>query len=530
MARATAADRTPAVRAKRDDVLAEWLPLLLLLAVAAAYLYCPAVTASNLSTVPDAVEYATAARRLAVLGRYDIPIGHSAYPPRYPPGFPALVLAPVYRLFPDDLGNGVYAVWCCGLICVGAAWAIGRRIGGPWGGVLAGLAVLGTPEMRHSSRDIMSDVPALALGLITLALWMRVCDRWRWSDLALAGVSIGAAYTMRVVYLAMWLPFAAAAVRRGKEGLPGLAALSFPVALAVAAIGVYNAHTFGQWSRTGYSYWCAVPYDYLWLTFSPAYIRANLASLATTRVAMSAAAGLAGALLLRSREPAALRRLAIFLALGAGPVEVAQLLYFAPGVRFHFLALAGLAILAGGAAGRCVPARFHRHAWAPAALALPLAVWIAGRPDPPSLRRVAAEAIAASTPRNAVIVTAIDAVFLDPYLMPGSDRIIVPVARDVEYASKLITPRRISPLEPPPRSAIDHRAVALLRGGAIDPFPYTAEESPERIAEWIRQGRPVYVDHSFTAARGFWSRPNPAFIEEPVEGLPWLRRLRLVGR
>jgi hypothetical protein len=65
----------------------------------------------------------------------------------------------------------------------------------------------------------------------------------------------------------------------------------------------------------------------------------------------------------------------------------------------------------------------------------------------------------------------------------------------VEYASKVVTWRRVPPpLDPPPASAFDHRAAALLRGGAVEAIPFTADEAPERIAELHRQGIPVYLD------------------------------------
>lgn len=512
-----------------NGLLTVWLPALLLLAVACAYLYCPATTASNLSTVPDSVEYATAARRLATLGRYDIEMNHVAYPPRYPPGFPVLLLAPLYRLAPGDLGTGVYAVLVCGLVYVLAAYAAGRRLGGSWGGVLAGLAALSLPGLRQHGREIMSDVPTLALELVSLVVFLRLCERPRLGGYALAGVLVGIAYSMREVGAALWLPFAALAVRNPEDRWRRLAALTVPVLLAGAAIGWYNLRTFGDWMRTGYQYWCAVPYDYPGLTFSPRYVGANLRSLVSARVGLLIVGGTIGAWLLARSDRVGLKRLGMFLLLGAGPIELVHLLYFASDVRFHFLALAVLAVVAGAGIGRSIPRRFDRLAWLPAALALPLAARIAVLPDPPSFRRVVARAIADNTPANAVIVTAIDAVFLDPDVVQGSDRLIVPADRHVEYASKLIVKRRVARLVPPPRSPVDHRALALLRAGAIDPFPYTAADAPDRIAAFIRAGRPVYVDHSYTGRTGVWTCANPAFTEEPVEGIPWLRRLRLAG-
>ncbi len=70
--------------------------LILLLGISAISLFVPAYTASNLGIVPDSVEYATAAWRLVNEGRYVITINGEAYPPRYPPGFALVALAPAW--------------------------------------------------------------------------------------------------------------------------------------------------------------------------------------------------------------------------------------------------------------------------------------------------------------------------------------------------------------------------------------------------------------------------------------------------
>ncbi len=522
-------EQPPLHKPAESSLLETWLPILALLALSVAYLYQPPEAAANLSTVPDSVEYATSAHRLATLGRYDIEINHVGYPPRYSPGFPVLLLAPVYRLAPGDLGNGVYAVLLAAIVAVLTAYAIGKRLAGPWGGCLAGLGLLLAPTFREFSRDIMSDVPTLALGLLAFGVFLRAADRPKLRDYALAGLLVGISYSMRAASVFVWLPFAALALRRRAAWPANLAALTLPVLAAYGIVGIYNLHAFGQWSRTGYQYWCAVPYDYFGLTFSAAYLLPNLRMLATVRVGVLLAAGVVGAVLLRSRDGAALRRTAAFPALSAAPMSAFHLLYFAAGVRFHLLALAGLAVVAGVGIGSRVPRRLRCWAWAPPLLALPLALAAPASEGPEHYRRSVAEAIAQNTPRDAVIVTAIDAVFLDPYLVQHSGRLIVPIDRDVEYASKVIVRRRTASPNPPPVSAVDHCAEGLLRAGAIRPFPYTADEAPERIAAFIREGRPVYVDHSYAKPTGFWQAASPGFAEEPVEGLPWLRRLRLVS-
>jgi hypothetical protein len=55
------------------------------------------------------------------------------------------------------------------------------------------------------------------------------------------------------------------------------------------------------------------------------------------------------------------------------------------------------------------------------------------------------------------------------------------------------------PLVPPPRSAFDHRAPALLAGGARDAVAFTADEAPERIEALHREGVPIYLDLTFAS-------------------------------
>src|SRR4051812_49969556 len=98
-ARDSCGDREP--RANRRS---KWIAIALLaatLALAARHLYRSPYAASDLRITPDEVEYAVCARRLATLGRYDLPLpeptsaGITTVPPRYTPWFSAL-LAPAY--------------------------------------------------------------------------------------------------------------------------------------------------------------------------------------------------------------------------------------------------------------------------------------------------------------------------------------------------------------------------------------------------------------------------------------------------
>ena len=117
------------------------LALALLLIVASFALFELPFTVSDLTIAPDSVEYSTAAWRLVNEGRYVVTINGSAYPPRYPPGFALLALAPAYQLLGQDPGVGIYGILFWSLVGVGAAFFVGLRLGGWPSGLLAGTAV-----------------------------------------------------------------------------------------------------------------------------------------------------------------------------------------------------------------------------------------------------------------------------------------------------------------------------------------------------------------------------------------------------
>ena len=70
----------------------------MLCALALVKLYRSPYSASNLDFPPDAQEHVIAAQRLVLFGSYSIEINGVSYPPRYPPWFLVLVLAPFYAV------------------------------------------------------------------------------------------------------------------------------------------------------------------------------------------------------------------------------------------------------------------------------------------------------------------------------------------------------------------------------------------------------------------------------------------------
>lgn len=519
------------------------MPPLLVALFAVVWLYRSPRSASDLEIVPDSVEYAVVAQRLATLGRVNIAIDGRTYPTRFAPWF-SIVISPLYRLFPHTLGIGILAVLAAGVCGALAAYSIGRRLAGDWGGAAAALLLVTYKGYAAMARLLMTDVPMTAAALCACALYLRMSlsSRQSRSEFVTAGLLSALAFLMRLEGLAIVMPFALLAGKR----MANLCAVLLPPVLAGLATLTYDRVTFGSWLRTGYNYWCAVPYDYPNLVFSTRYIHTNLAYLLARQSIYAIALGALGLVLLigsarhaereavrvrgvsdapdasdesnapslrAARERAAAWRVVAFGLLAALPISVFHLFYAYPGWRFN---LAGYALgcVLGGAGIAAAFRELRRTAAPHLAVAPPIlpltlgaatafaAVTAVRRPPRSPDRLLAAEAIARCTPPNAVILTSIDAVYLEPLALRGTARQVIPLSRKTEYASKYVTKRRIPVLLPPPLSFQDLRAPALLRGGSKEVVPFTAAERPNLIERLIRAGRPVYLDRAFLPGEG----------------------------
>jgi 4-amino-4-deoxy-L-arabinose transferase-like glycosyltransferase len=494
---------------------------------AAIRLYRPAYDASDLVITPDSLEYAVGAERIADLGRFDLEIERASYPPKVPPWF-SLCLAPAYRVHRGELGAGVHVVFLFALAGVLAAAAIGRRLAGDWGAAAAAAALTASAQYGWLAREIMTDVPATALTLLLAWQFLRILERERpLSSWILAGLACALAFAFRSENLALLLPFAALLVRRAPRRPAKLAALAVPALAIVVATVIYDRSAFGDWRRNGYMFWCPVPYDYPELTFSLAYVPANLAALVHRDLLPGWILGVAGAGVLLAKRSRETRILLLFAALGVVPGIVFHLLFHFPQVRFD-LPLSAIACVLGGAGlATLVPERARlRASFGAAVLALvPLA--LPRLPSHAPNRRTTADELARATPEDAWVVTLLEPVYLEPFFR-GTARRVVPYDRQVEYASKLVAPRRIDPLSPPARGPDDHRAEGLLRGGARDVCAFTADEAPERLLAAVRQGIPVYVELRFLPQRFPLRRYRDLGLDlEPSPGVPWLARLAL---
>ncbi len=474
------------------------------LIIAAVWLFQTPYQASNLDVTPDSVEYAVGALQLLDTGHYSIPIQGRSLPPRYPPWFSALILLPAYVVFGEAPGNAILPVTLLAVAGIGFAWAIGRRIGGTTCAVLSSLTVLTIPTYSAWGIKVMTDVPCAALFLASALLYLHLRSQTRSSTFFLAGVLVALAMLLRPVFAALLLPFMFAALRTGRQRIRAFALLLLPSVAAAIATVAYNATTFGSPFRNGYHFWTAVPSDYPWLTFSLAYAPPTLFGLLQTALPYFLALSIAGWFFVRKSQKAAFveahrpfQDLAVFVILTAAPITLFHIVYFFPTDRFHLPLMVGTAVLAASFVGLWVGER-HARIWK---LCLPviLVLAVVGRytiGEPAPNRRLAADRIRALTPLDSIIISKIEPVYLDRLAARNSDRLIVPLSRRVEYASKVLVRKRIDHPEPPPRHYGDVRAEGLLRGGAEEAVPFVASEQLETLVEMATGGRPVFLESS----------------------------------
>lgn len=256
---------------------AEALTVALVALATGLLVYAPAYWVADLGPLPDAAEYAVAARSLAHLGPYTLPLYGAHYPPRYPFGFSALI-APSYWLPHATLANGLYAVLALGVVAATLVYVLARRVAGRVAGVGAAATLLLSPQYLPWNHEIMSETATVALvaamALLVYEVARRDPGRRRDALLILLGALVGLAPLVRLANVVA-LPALALAllVRQRPRADRARDALLLGVGpvLALVALAAYAQATFGGVTGTGYRFWVPYWYESLGRTFSLDY-------------------------------------------------------------------------------------------------------------------------------------------------------------------------------------------------------------------------------------------------------------------
>jgi 4-amino-4-deoxy-L-arabinose transferase-like glycosyltransferase len=202
------------------------------------------------SPVYDAAAYAHIA---ANLERGDgFTLGPTATQPatNYSPGLP-LLTAGLYRL-----SGGVHERFArlvlalLGSLAVLFAYLIGRRLAGPWAGVVGAATVAIYPALLEYQGMLMSEPLAATLlsGAVLAMLWADGPSPARWLA---PGLLLGALALTRPEYLAIAVPIAVVVFARGgrarwKAGLAQAAIMLIGLALVVAPWTIRNEVAMGR--------------------------------------------------------------------------------------------------------------------------------------------------------------------------------------------------------------------------------------------------------------------------------------------
>ncbi len=476
--------------------------LFLLLGLTAYLIFQTPYSASNLSIVPDSVEYAVAAERTLVFGNYNLLIGETLHPSRYPPGFSLIGILPYLYLFGDELGNGIWFVFLSSLVLVAAAFFVGFRVGGLHAGILGATVPL-LSRLIYQGNVITPHLSCAALTLVALLAFQELRRHPReillWGN---TGIVIAVATSFRPLSLFLLLPFLTVACK--ERIYRGLCIMLAPI-IGSCGLGIwYNFMTFGDILRTGYHYWCPMPYDFFPLTFNLSYFGQNLSALVATSVSVGIFALLAAFYFeLSSKDKINNVRLitqefleaGFFTLLAIAPLVFLHLFYFFSNSIFFLPADVAVSVLLGILLARlCVKLKVSPVFRITLTLLLLMVVTYIGTALKPGLplRRIAVSSLNESLPHDALLISSFDPVYLEPLFTRGTSRSVIPTSRNVEFASKLIAPHKV--VVPDLKSAYwgDHRSLEIAKNGGKDAIEEVATEHTKVVQGALSRGRSVF--------------------------------------
>ncbi len=495
-----------------------WIPIaaaLALILADAALLFSPPSLGAATAVRPDAMENVFAGAGDG--GLFGFVLNGEWRPSRYSPWLHWLILAP-FQAASGDPFAAVFGPWLATIALLALIFFTARMLAGNGVGALSASLALLVPGVPFYAVCAMTEAPYCAFLFLLLLLWLKMKreDAGLPGLLAclLYGVAAALCGAMRGTgYVMLLLPLAEL-LRNGsawRERVLRLSALLLPVAIVLVATACFNAATFGSPFRTGYHYWCPVPYEAEGLTFRWDWLAANARKLAhlpwTWITAVEAALCVFG--LAFGRRTRLWKAHATFSFLQSGALLALYLPYFFYDPRF-FLPIPLL--LFGPALALIAELPFFREnlqwkagaTWILVVLAQGFAVhaiaWnhhaLTYLSDGQS--RIFLTAANDVLPQDSVVVSPFDPLLTESLLARGERgerRRIIPLSRDLEYAGKLVAPRPVGRIDPPPKGPTDHCAEALLRNPNCErPYPKVAfEEERWLLPETVKDGRPFYL-------------------------------------
>ncbi len=497
-------------------------------------LYVPAKFGTCWLVIPDALENAFCAENFIREGKYGFYMNGVLYPSRYLPWFPLLFLAP-FQAITGDLYGAAYGSWTaliglasvmflsCRQITVrpGAAGIRDLARGG-LAGLLTFPVLLLTSFFIVLSGYAMTEVPYLFFCVWAMILWTRLAMRpgidmaslmWCAVLIALGGSVRSTAYPMLLLpYLFI---FSREKNWKRRFLLWFLAAL--PSGLVLLASNIFNWAVFGSPFRTGYHFWCPVPYDFMSLTFHPRYAVEYLPRLVrekgfwlTMALLSSCAAWFVVSRKARGKKLwdftswTAWEASMAFAALQSIVIFCLYIVYFYYHKRMYLPILVMVLPPAASAIANLLRVLLARRKlsenWILAGLVVAVQAVAFYNLDyyHRSIRsipndRSKLEFLNEVLPKDAILLSTFNPAVVDRFFLRGTERKVIPVNRIHEYTNETVAPLKVRECNPPPKDAVDMLAPGLLeQPGCYLPFPYALSDDPARLEETLKDPAPVY--------------------------------------
>lgn len=508
------------------------------------------------SIAPDALEHVLAPLTLIKTGHYGIPLNGELHPSRYLPWYPLLFLAPFQRF--SESNGAVFGVWLGNLLLIvglfAAVYIVTRKKSAA---IFALFTLIFSDRLLLLTGIAMTEFPYIGFSCIVLLMFVRIYDRGKelsiW-ELELCGIAGALAGAMRSTgYLLLALPFFAILLRTPSWKMRIVRTLILGI-WPIAIIGMtifFNWAIFGTPLRSGYHYWCPVPYEIPGLTFNLRFLQKNLNQIVHQEWFRWAIIELViilawGMVRFRGKcvHHTTIDSSAMFAVFHAAILYGLYSAYFFYDDRFFLPGVitalpATFAILFVFAENILkkytidlkprVPSFIPYTLCVVAIVLLFCALAHARQRIPmPSAATCALEEEILTTvdqiiPDNAVFLSPFLPVRTDYFINQGKHRIIVPYSRKTEYASKIIAlePVNLQKVFPLPDNPFDHLNPALLKSdGCRLAVPLTLDDGDDIVPRLLSMGKRVFV-----AISGTFSAP-PFPIMQDLTLVPILAKPR----
>jgi hypothetical protein len=238
----------------------------------------------DLPPSPDAPEYFAQAKALLKDGWPSIRIGYDKLPPRFPPGYPAVML-PWLKILPpaDSILAPFRTNQTFGLFLLLAVFGFYTYLAMPLTGGFAALLLATLPSFFTFCRSSMSEISASALIILAFMFaYLGLKEEYRWKiyvSAALLGLSLNIrGQSVFFAPLLLTITLFSARERPTRWFLHCAAVLSVFI-LAASPVVVLNTIQFHSPFKTGYQFWLQPAQIQISRIFFIYYIPGNVAML-----------------------------------------------------------------------------------------------------------------------------------------------------------------------------------------------------------------------------------------------------------